>query len=315
MNPRMIALLVNHGALLLLVLLIVIGSLVSNVFLAPQNFINILRASTIIGIVALGQTLLIITRNFDMSVGSVVALAGTVAVIAQPLGLMPSLLLALMSGMLVGLANGLIVVTTRANPFLVTLGMQLVIYGLTLTITRARTLYGEIDAFNLLGRGLVFDMVPVSVIIFLVLAILFSLVLRFTVYGRLLYAIGGNERSCRLAGIATDRLKVVTFVICGMTAALAGLIITSRLNSTTANVGFGMDFDSIIAVVIGGTALFGSAGGAMRTVYGVLILGVLLNLMTLLTVPFEGQLVAKALLFIMVVAVTTLFDSWRRGTR
>lgn len=314
MNPRMIALLVDHGALLLLVLLIVIGSLVSNVFLAPQNFINILRASTIIGIVALGQTLLIITRNFDMSVGSVVALAGTVAVIAQPLGLMPSLLLALMSGMLVGLANGLIVVTTRANPFLVTLGMQLVIYGLTLTITRARTLYGEIDTFNLLGRGLIFDMVPVSVIIFLVLAILFSLVLRFTVYGRLLYAIGGNERSCRLAGIATDRLKVVTFVICGMTAALAGLIITSRLNSTTANVGFGMDFDSIIAVVIGGTALFGGAGGAMRTVYGVLILGVLLNLMTLLTVPFEGQLVAKALLFIMVVAVTTLFDSRRRGT-
>jgi ribose transport system permease protein len=218
---------------------------------------------------------------------------------------LPSILLALLGGVVVGAVNGLIVTRAKANPFLVTLGMQSLVYAIALMVTQSRTLYSEIPAFNVLGQGRI-GRIPVSVILFLVLAVMLQIVLRNTVYGRYLYAIGQNKEAARLAGIPVDRVLVSTFILCSVLAALGGIVMTSRLNSTVANAGFGFDFESIIAVVLGGSSLFGGSGGALLTVAGVLVLGVLNNTTILLGVPYEGQFIVKGAVFLAVVGLDSL---------
>ena len=289
-------------AFILLITIGLLASLLSDVFLTPQNLVNILSASAVIGIIALGQTMLIISGNFDMSVASVLGFAGIVAVATQRLGLLPSILLALLGGVIVGAVNGLIVTRAKANPFLVTLGTQSFVYAIALMATQSKTLYSEIPAFNFLGQGRI-GRIPIAVILFLVLALMLQIVLRNTVYGRYLYAIGQNKEAARLAGIPVDRVLVSTFILCSLLAALGGIVMTSRLNSTVANAGFGFDFESIIAVVLGGTSLFGGSGGALLTVAGVLVLGVLNNTTILLGVPYEGQFVVKGVVFLAVVGL------------
>jgi ribose/xylose/arabinose/galactoside ABC-type transport system permease subunit len=139
------------------------------------------------------------------------------------------------------------------------------------------------------------------VILVVVLAVVLEFVLRRTAFGRSLYVIGLNETAGRMSGLAIRRVKLIAFALCGGTAALAGLIMTSRTGSTVASAGAGMEFDSIIAAVLGGTSLFGGHGGALRTLVGVLVLGVLNNLLILLSVPIEGQQIAKGLVFLAVV--------------
>lgn len=289
-------------AFILLITIGLLASLLSDVFLTPQNLVNILSASAVIGIIALGQTMLIISGNFDMSVASVLGFAGIVAVATQRLGLLPSILLALLGGVIVGAVNGLIVTRAKANPFLVTLGTQSFVYAIALMATQSKTLYSEIPAFNILGQGRI-GRIPIAVILFLVLALMLQIVLRNTVYGRYLYAIGQNKEAARLAGIPVDRVLVSTFILCSLLAALGGIVMTSRLNSTVANAGFGFDFESIIAVVLGGTSLFGGSGGALLTVAGVLVLGVLNNTTILLGVPYEGQFIVKGVVFLAVVGL------------
>jgi ribose transport system permease protein len=292
-------------AFILLITIGLLASLLSDVFLTPQNLVNILSAIAVIGIVSLGQTMLIIAGNFDMSVASVLGFAGIVAVATQRFGLLPSILLALLGGVVVGAVNGLIVTRAKANPFLVTLGTQSFVYAVALMATQSKTLYSEIPEFNMLGQGRIGRM-PVAVILFLVLALMLQLVLRNTVYGRYLYAIGQNKEAARLAGIPVDRVLISTFILCSVLAALGGIVMTSRLNSTVANAGFGFDFESIIAVVLGGSSLFGGSGSALLTVAGVLVLGVLNNTTILLGVPYEGQFIVKGVVFLAVVGLDSL---------
>jgi ribose transport system permease protein len=292
-------------AFILLITIGLLASLLSDVFLTPQNLVNILSAIAVIGIVSLGQTMLIIAGNFDMSVASVLGFAGIVAVATQRFGLLSSILFALLGGVVVGAVNGLIVTRAKANPFLVTLGTQSFVYAVALMATQSKTLYSEIPAFNMLGQGRIARM-PVAVILFLVLALLLQVVLRNTVYGRYLYAIGQNKEAARLAGIPVDRVLISTFILCSVLAALGGIVMTSRLNSTVANAGFGFDFESIIAVVLGGSSLFGGSGSALLTVAGVLVLGVLNNTTILLGVPYEGQFIVKGVVFLAVVGLDSL---------
>ena len=186
------------------------------------------------------------------------------------------------------------------EPFLITLGSSALLYALSLSITHSRTLYAPIPEFTALGRGQVFG-IYYSVWLFIALALALEFVLRRTTFGRTLYVIGLNQTAGRLAGLAVARVKLLAFVLCAAAAALAGLVMTSRNESTVASAGVGMDFDSIIAAVLGGTSLFGGQGGALRTVVGVLVLGVLKNLLVLMNVPIEGQQIAKGGVFLFVV--------------
>jgi ribose transport system permease protein len=291
----------NHTAFLLLLVLIIAGSLSSDVFLTPRNLLNILWAVSLLGIVALGQTILMLTARFDMSVASVIGLSGIVTVLAQIGGFdaYSSVALGLASGALVGFCNGALVLATGANPFLVTLGTNLLVYSLALSLTQSKTLYATVPEFKMLGRGQLFGFLHYSVILFLVLALVLEFGLRRTILGRTIYVAGLNEVAGRLSGLRIQATKLAAFVLCSTLAALAGIIMTSRINSTVANAG--MEFDSIIAAVLGGTSLFGGRGGTLRTIVGVLALGVMNNLLVLLNVPTEAQQISKGIVFLIVV--------------
>jgi ribose transport system permease protein len=295
--------------LILLVLLILIGSLLSDVFLTSQNLYNVLWAVSVLGIVSLGQTLLLISCNFDMSVTMVVTLAGTVCVGLQIAGwaLWPALMGGMLVATLVGVLNGMIVVLTKAYPFLITYGMQLLIYAVQLMLTGAQTWYGTIPEFTSLGRGKLFGAVHYSVIIFLGLAVILEFVLRRTPFGRYLFVLGLNEKAGRLSGVPVNRVKLASYAFCGFTAGLAGLIMTSRLNQTRASGALGLDFDSVIAAVLGGTNLFGGEGSTLRTVIGVIVLGVLSNVMVLAGVPYDAQWIGKGMVFLLVVGIDMFF--------
>lgn len=298
----------DQTVFVLLIVLILLASLLSPVFLTVDNMINILRAVSVLGIVALGQTVLLITANFDMSVSMVVPFAGMLAIGVQINGggLIESLLVGLLGGAAVGFLNGILVVKTRANPFLITLGTQTLVYALSLIITEAKTWYGQIDAYNVIGRGRLWDILPYSVILFIVMAIALEFFLRRTVMGRSLYSLGLNEEATVLSGVNANRIKLLAFVFCGFCASVAGIVMSSRLNSTNASGAVGMDFDSLIAAVVGGTSLFGGSGGALRTVAGVMVLGVLNNLLVLTAVPYEAQLAVKGSVFLFVVGFDSL---------
>lgn len=303
----------SNPALIILVVLIILGGFLSPVFLTYNNFLNILWIVSVLGIVALGQTLLLITCNFDMSVAFVIGLAGITTVLTQIAGasLFASVIYGLLAGALVGLLNGILIVLTKANAFLITLGTAVLVYSINLFLTQAKTFYATIPEFLILGRGRFFGGLHYSVLIFLVLAVILELVLKFSVYGRSLFIIGLNQRAGKLAGLNINAIKIITYIICGITAALAGLIMTARTGSTVGNAGVGMEFESLIAAVLGGTSLFGGKGGTLRTVVGVLVLGVLNNLLILLNVPYEAQQIAKGSVFIMVVFLDGVFQEKR----
>lgn len=307
---KLLALLKQQAAILMLIVLVLVGSFTSDVFLTTQNLLNILWSVSVLGILSIGQTLLLITGNFDMSVAYTIGLAGIITVITQiaGAGLFLSLGLGILGGAAVGVLNGVIVVKTKANPFLITLGTSSLVYAINLTITQSKTKYATIPAFNILGRGKLFDTVHYSVIIFLVLSVVFEIILRKTKFGQSLYIAGLNERAGELSGLNLTKLKMISFILAGSLAALSGLVMTSRTNSTVANAGVGMEFDSLIASVLGGTSLFGGKGGTLRTITGVLVLGVLNNLLILLNVPYEAQQIAKGFVFILVVFMDAAFQ-------
>lgn len=300
----------NQMPLVLLGALIVAGGLLSNVFLTRDNLVNILWASAVLGVVALGQTLLLITCNFDMSVGYLVGLVGIVIVLVQGLGLVPSIVVGIAAaGAGAGLLNGGLVVATRANPFLITLGTGMLMYAISLTLTQSTTLYSNISSFATVGRGQFPGGIYYSAVLFLALAVVLEIVLRRTRFGRSLFVVGINEQAGRLSGLPIARVKLGAFVLCSVLAAVAGLVVASRNGSTVANVGVGMEFDSIIAAVLGGTSLFGGRGGALRTVVGVLVLGVLNNLLILLNVPYDAQQIVKGSVFLVVVWADSVLRS------
>jgi ribose/xylose/arabinose/galactoside ABC-type transport system permease subunit len=301
----------EQTALIVLAILVAVGGITSPVFFSYQNFINIFWIVSVLGIIALGQTMLLLTGNFDMSVAYTVGLAGIVTVMAQlnGAGLWLSVVLGLGAGAIVGGVNGAIVAITGANPFLITLGTSTLVYSINLTITQAKTWYVKIPGFAILGQGKVFESIQISVVLFLAMAFLLEFLIRRTPYGRSLYIIGLNQRTAWLSGIRTNRIKLATFILCGVTAAFAGLVMTSRTGSTVGNAGAGMDFESLIASVLGGTSLFGGRGGTARTVVGVLVLGVLDNLLILLNTPYEAQQLAKGGVFILVVWIDSVVHS------
>ncbi|MDR0878750.1 MAG: ABC transporter permease [Treponema sp.] len=293
----------QNSSLVLLIVFLIISRLLSPQFLSFQNLLNILWGISALGIVALGQTILMITGNFDMSVAYIVGLSGITAVMSQIAGasLAASIALGLAVGVLVGLLNGAIVVFTKANAFLITLGTSILVYSVNLILTKSKTWSVKIEDFLILGRGKLFGVVHYSVIIFLVLAVILYIFLRKTVTGRYLYIIGLNKKVAQLTGININAIVLGTYALCGFTAALAGLIMTARTGSTVANAGVGMDFDSMIASVLGGASLFGGRGHTLYTVVGMLILGILNNILILINFPYEAQQIAKGLVFIIVV--------------
>jgi ribose/xylose/arabinose/galactoside ABC-type transport system permease subunit len=307
------------GALIILVVLVVAFAIVTPDFLTVTNLVNILRQYAVLMILAVGQTLVIVSRGIDLSVASTAALSGSVMGVAYAHWAWPepgSLLVGLAAGVAVGAFNGFVITRLEVPDFIATLGTFVAVPGIALLITdglpvpdferavEGRTLPSTISTIgvdSVLG-------VPLIAVVALVCALIGGFILSRTKLGRSAYAIGGNTEAARMSGIKVERSKMWIYVFSGLLAAVGGFMLTGRQASANALMGEGMELQSIAAVVIGGTNLFGGEGRMSGTVIGVFIIGVLSNGLSIAGVAEFWQQVVNGLIIVAVVAL----DQWRR---
>jgi ribose/xylose/arabinose/galactoside ABC-type transport system permease subunit len=274
-----------------IILTIIAGTFVSDAFLTRDNFLNILQQSSELSILVIAQSLILIVGKFDLSLESTVGLAPMAAAWLMATettfggsGLGVNVYLAILVlfaiGAAVGFINGFLVVRQKLNAFIVTLAMLILLRGITLGITNGKTLFDLPDEFLYLGTGKWLG-VPVSIWIAAILFIVFGLLLRYHKWGRAIYAIGGNADAARVAGILVERVVWSTYIIGGLLAALAGLMLTGRIASVVSSQGHNMIFYVFAAAVIGGISLNGGRGRLVGALTGVLLLGFLQNVLTL----------------------------------
>jgi ribose/xylose/arabinose/galactoside ABC-type transport system permease subunit len=307
------------GALIILFLLVVAFAIVTPDFLTVNNLVNILRQYSVLMILAVGQTLVIVSRGIDLSVASNAALSGSVMGVAYAYWAWPepaSLLVGLAAGVAVGAFNGFVITRLGVPDFIATLGTFVAVRGIALLVTdglpvpdferavEGRTLPATIST---LGVDSVLGM-PLIAVVALVCALVGGFILSRTRLGRSAYAIGGNTEAARMSGIKVERSKMWIYVISGLLAAVGGFMLTGRQASANALMGEGLELQSIAAVVIGGTNLFGGEGRMSGTVIGVLIIGVLSNGLSIAGVAEFWQRVVNGLIIVAVVAL----DQWRR---
>ena len=299
------------GPLIGLVLLCVIFSFTTDVFLTWRNALNVIDQITVLGILAIGMSAVIIIGGIDLSVGSVLAFSMMMMgwlhqAVGVPLGL--AIVAGLVAGTACGVVNGLLITKAKLPPFIATLTMMSVGRGLANIITEGRQIVGYPDWFTNLSTVRHFGFLSVTVAIFIVLALISWAVLRYTTLGRSLYAIGGSAEVARLAGIPVQKLTIAVYALSGLLAGLASVALACRLNSSQPSAGTGYELDTIAAVVIGGASLNGGVGGIRGTVVGVLIIGVLRNGLNLSGVsPFVQQIVIG-----VVIALAVAADTFRR---
>ncbi|MES2459428.1 MAG: ABC transporter permease [Armatimonadota bacterium] len=300
------------GLLGVYIALIITLSLKSPYFLSVNNFLNIGVAVSIIGIIAVTMTMVIVSGGIDLSVASVVALTGTV--VAQlsnrdmPFGLpaMPvAVTSALAVGLLAGAFNGVAVTRIGINPLIATLGTLSIARGLAFVSSGGLTQTISSDAFGFLGRGFLLG-IPFPVIFMLLLFALTAAIMQKTVFGRSLYAIGGNAQASRLAGLPVSRLVMAVYILSGFSAALGGLFLASQFSSGAPAAAAGIELSVIAAVILGGTSLSGGKGTIGGTLLGVLILGTLNNGLTLLSVSSYYQEVARGAVLLLAVGLDQL---------
>ncbi|MCK4787187.1 MAG: ABC transporter permease [Desulfobacteraceae bacterium] len=306
----------KYGIYIFLGLLFVTASLVSPQFLNPQNLKDILNQAAALGMVAIGQTFVILIGGggLDLSVASVMA---TVAVIVahntqgQDALFFPVAMVCLLFGLLVGLANGLLITKRKVQPFMATICMMIIIQGLRFLYTGGAPKGGFPPILRFLGTGNI-GPVPTSIFSLAILAVVTVIVLKKTTLGRQIYVIGGNIETAYLSGYRIDLIITVVYVISGFTAAIAGLYLAGYIGVSDNWVGKGYELDSIAAVVMGGTSFAGGRGGVMGTIVGVLILIMLYNLVLLLHLPVQVQFLVKGSIIIL---ATSFYAMFRRSSK
>lgn len=298
------------GVLLALLILVIVANFVSDRFLTVPNLMNVLRQVAIVGVLAIGQTYVILTAGIDLSVGSTLGFSVVLfAGLMETHSLAVALPLGLLAGLLIGVINGIGVAYAGIPPFIMTLGMLSFARGLAFIYTGGTPIPILNETFYAIGNNRILG-VPIPSIILIGTLIVSAIVLRMTPFGRCVFAIGSNEDAARLSGVPVRRYKVMVYAFSGFCAALAGLVFASQLGVGTPIAGQAYELDAIAAVVVGGTALFGGKGSVFGTFIGTLIIGVLANILNLAGVdPFVQQLFKGALI---VVAVFIMSRSVRR---
>ena len=292
----------NYGIILAFIIICVALAILSPVFLTRNNILNVIRQTSIYGIMAVGMTFVILTGGIDLSVGSVLALSGAICagLLKGGSSMFVAIIAAIGVGVACGFVNGMFVTKARIPPFVVTLGMTNIARGLTLIYTNGYPVSGFSPAFREIGGGYVVG-IPIPIIIFLAIVLIAYVVLSQTKLGRYTYAIGGNEETVKLSGVNSSNYKTLVYVISGLTCAVSALILTARLNSAEPIAGIGYETDVIAAVCIGGASMSGGRGSVWGSLLGALLIGVLNNGMNLLGVSPYFQQVVKGLIIICAV--------------
>lgn len=303
------------------VVMCIVMSILSPVFLTVANLLNVMTQMASIGLLALGVTIIIITRGIDLSSGSVLAVAAVVsASTAQSLDwgmrMYPNLpelpvlvpiLIALAVGALCGFINGALIAYTGIPPFIATLGMMIIARGGALLYSDGRPVSSLTDSYQWIGQGTIAN-IPVPVVIFLVMALFTYVLLNYTRFGKYAYAIGGNETAAYVSGINVTKYKILVYVYAGLLAGIAALILTARINSGQPGLGVMYELDAIAAATVGGVSHAGGIGTVQGTIVGIMIMGVLQNGLDLLNVSAYWQQVVKGL----VIIVAVIFDMKRQ---
>lgn len=314
-RPDVVSILGKFAPLIFLAVLVVILSVLRPNFLSAFNLFNVMRQISFIGILAVGMTFVILTAGIDLSVGSLLAFSGIVcATVAKGsrslleggvtdsggVRVLLAALAAILVGMVIGLLQGSLTARAGIPAFIVTLGGLGAWRGATLLWTNGQPISSFSDDFKFWGQGFIGPL-PVPVIFFLAMVIIGQIILKYTQYGRWIYALGGNPEASRLSGLNVKMLTTSVYVISGFCAGLAGFLLTSRLNSAEQVAGQGYELQAIAAVVIGGTSLFGGQGSMIGTLIGAMLIGVLNNGLVILNVsPYYQQIVIGAIIVLSV---------------
>jgi ribose/xylose/arabinose/galactoside ABC-type transport system permease subunit len=304
-GQRAVSLLQRSGALVALVAAVIVGATRYYAFLTPENLLNVLRQNSMLGLVALGMTFVILTGGIDLSVGAILAVAGVVAAKLASSGSIAGVLGGIAVAALLGLVNGALITKVRIQPFIVTLAMMIAARGAALAATGEQSVSvpGTASGLAWLGRGSLGPL-PVPVVLFLLAYVIGWAALRYTRFGRYVFAIGDSEEAARLMGLPVDRIVIATYALSGALAGLAGVVLAARLGAGQPVAGTGWELDAIAAVVVGGTLLTGGQGGAGATLIGVLLLGVIFNLFNLEgTISPWWQWVMRGVFLLLVVVV------------
>lgn len=285
-------------------------------FMATDNFMAILQATTVIGVMAIACTFVIVTSGIDLSVGVLMTFTAVMAGVFManwgwPITIGVPATIAV--GALTGMTSGLVITRLKVAPFIATLGMMMLLKGVSLLITEARPIYfSDVEGFDVISLGsfvgnvLPFLPIPNGALVFFIVAVISSVVLKRTALGRYTFALGSNEEAVRLSGVNVDRWKVIVYSLSGGICAISGLLISSRLNSAQPALGQGYELDAIAAVVIGGTSLAGGSGTILGTVIGAFIMSVLINGLRIMSVAQEWQMVLTGLIIILAVYTDNL---------
>jgi ribose transport system permease protein len=295
----------KYGTLIVLFVLIIIVSLINSKFLTMYNILNIFRQVSINGLIAFGMTFVILTGGIDLSVGAILGLSGMLLGLMVVAGIpdIVAIPTVLIIGALLGCFNGILISKLKLQAFIVTLATMTMFSGLTMIISDGIPAMGitkNAPLLDFFSQGSILG-IPFPMFVLIVFYILLLILLQNTVFGRGVYAIGGNEEVARLSSLPTNRIKTLVYVISGAMSSLAGVILTSRLSSSQPTAGTGFELDAIAAVVIGGTSLAGGRGRLFGTFIGILIIGVLNNGLNIIGVSAFYQQFIKGLVILFAI--------------
>ena len=308
MNKALKIILTKYRTVLVLAIIMIAGALLSSSFLSLGNFLNVIRQVSIIAVLAAGMTFIILTGGIDLSIGSVVAVAGafSASVLAGTGSTCLAILVGLAAGAAFGVLNGWVIVKENVPPFIVTLATMAIARGVVLVFTNGSPIAVKIQSFKFIGKGYLGG-IPFPVIILLAVYLISFYILQHTRFGRNVYCLGGNREATRLSGVNVEIVEFMTYLISGLLAGLTGIVLTARLGSAQPTAGTGYELDAIAAVILGGTSMTGGQGFIFSTVIGALILGFLSNLLVLMNInPFATNIV-KGIVILLAVIVDNRF--------
>lgn len=295
--------------IVLALLILAVSVMSGGRFLAVTNILNVLRQVTITGTLAIGMTGVLITGGIDLSVGSVMAIAGVLAADMAHTASGTPVIVAVLVGLLVGLAfgslNGVLIAYLKAPAFIVTLGVQSIARGLAYIYTQGSPVIDLSDSYKFIGQGELLG-IPFPVYVFIAIVAVEIFILHFTKLGRYIFATGNNESAAIASGVRTKNVKMFVYCSCGVLAGFAGLLLASRTSSAVPNAASGYELDAIAAAVIGGTSTAGGSGSVYGTVVGILILGILSNGLDILNVSSYIQQVVKGIVIIAAVLLDVM---------
>jgi simple sugar transport system permease protein len=307
-----------------MLIIVIIGAFIAPSFLTTVNLVNILEQVSVLGLTTIGLTFVVLIGRLDLSLEGIVGFAPMLAAVmlvpaaAGGFGIeLPGwtgLIIALGTAGLIGVFNGFMVVKVGLNPFISTLGLLVLLRGGVLIVSSGRSIYSPGAALTFLGSATVGG-IPVSVFVFLVVAVIVGVVFQFHRYGRALYAVGGNEEAARAAGINVDRVIWSAFIFAALLSGLAGVLMTGRLDSAVTTQGQGIIFSAFAAAVIGGVSLGGGKGTIIGVIGGVLLIGVINNLLTLAQVPSFYVQASTGAVIVVAAVLTTVASSRSSGVK